>query len=98
MSLSTKDIKHIAQLARLTLTDKEINKYRREISGIVSYVEKLASVNVSKEEATTNLNINNNLLRSDSVTKWDEVEKDNTINLAPRKKGHLIVVPRIFEL
>lgn len=98
MAFSSKDIKHIAQLARLTLTEKEIIKYRREISGIVSYVEKLANVNVSKEEATTNLNSTNNLLRTDSVVDWNNTERENTLNSAPNKKGRLVVVPRIFEL
>jgi len=97
MSFSTADIKHIAHLARLTLTEPEIKQYRREISGIVSYVDKLASVNVSKEEATTNLSTTNNLLRPDLVSDWDKAEKESALALAPRKKDRLVAVPKIFE-
>ena len=43
---------HIAQLARLHLTEKEIVQYRREISGIISYLEHLAEINISKKELT----------------------------------------------
>jgi len=97
MSFSTADIKHIAHLARLTLTEQEIKQYRREISGIVSYVDKLASINVTKELATTNL-INNNLLRTDAIFDWDKIEKDLSLQAVPRKKNNLVAVPRIFEL
>jgi len=98
MSFSAADIKHIAHLARLTLTEQEIKQYRREISGIVSYVDKLASVNVNKEEATVNLNMADNLLRSDIVVEWDKIEKENALASAPRQKNRLVAVPRIFEL
>lgn len=97
MPFSTSDIKHIAHLARLTLTEQEIKQYRREISGIVSYVNKLAEVNVSKEEATTNLSSANNLLRVDAVLNWDEAEKEVTLTSAPRRTKRLVAVPKIFE-
>ena len=98
MTFSTKDIKHIAQLARLTLTDKEIIKYRREISGIVGYVAKLAEINISKEEATISLNEDSNLLRIDSSSNWDELEKKIVLDNIPKRKNNLVSVPRIFEL
>jgi aspartyl-tRNA(Asn)/glutamyl-tRNA(Gln) amidotransferase subunit C len=91
------NIKHVAHLARLTLSEKEITKYYREIDNIVRYVDKLASVNVSQEEATMRLNKNDNRLRPDLVESWPLEEKENLINLAPRKKNKLIIVPRIFE-
>ncbi len=96
MSLSAKDIKHIAKLARLTLTEKEIDQYRREISGIVKYVEHIAQVNVSSIDATTRL-IEASDLRSDSVTLWDESEREAALAQAPHTKKRLISVPRIFE-
>ncbi|MCX6792621.1 MAG: Asp-tRNA(Asn)/Glu-tRNA(Gln) amidotransferase subunit GatC [Candidatus Falkowbacteria bacterium] len=97
MTFSNNDIKHIARLARLTLTEQEIKKYRREISGIVGYVDKLASANVSNQEATLSLTSADNLLRNDLVADWDKLEKENTLNAAPRKKGRLVVVPKILE-
>lgn len=93
----TFDIKHVARLARLTLTEKENKKYCREIGNIVNYVNKLASVNVSKEEATMRLNKSANRLRNDLIEPWDNEEKDLAIKAAPRHKNKLIVVPRIFE-
>ncbi len=96
MSLSAKDIKHIAKLAKLTLTEKEINQYRREISGIVKYVEHIASANVNTSEATTRL-IEASDLRADSITPWDESEREAALSQAPHLKKRLVSVPRIFE-
>lgn len=91
------DIKHIARLARLTLTPKEEKKYYREIGNIVRYVDQLAKANVSKEEATTRLNESIASLRDDDVIACADDEKTLALNAAPRRKGKLIVVPRIFE-
>ena len=46
-------VKHIAQLARLGLSEKEIGKYQKELSSILDYVEKLKRVDVSGVEATS---------------------------------------------
>ncbi len=96
MSLSNKDIKHIAKLARLTLTDSEIKKYRREISGIISYLEHIAEVNVAKVEATPTLTTVAQL-RRDEAMLWPGDERQSTLAAASKKKNSYISVPRIFE-
>ncbi|MFA5407092.1 MAG: Asp-tRNA(Asn)/Glu-tRNA(Gln) amidotransferase subunit GatC [Candidatus Nanoarchaeia archaeon] len=96
--LNDNDIKHVAKLARLQLSDKEIKQYRREISGIVRYIDKLAEINLTKEEATTQLIIADNQLRLDAAINWSAEEKNLALAAAPKKKNKLIVVPRVFEL
>ncbi len=96
MSLSNKDIKHIAKLARLTLTDSEIKKYRREISGIISYLEHVAEINLGKAEATPSLS-SESVLRRDEALLWPGDERQSTLAAASKKKNSYISVPRIFE-
>ena len=96
MSISAKQIKHLASLARLSLTDKEIVQYRREISGIVRYVDEIASVNVSNLEPTTRLTKASGL-REDSAMPWDTTERETALGSAPRRKGRQVVVPRVFS-
>jgi aspartyl/glutamyl-tRNA(Asn/Gln) amidotransferase C subunit len=48
MILSEKDIKHIAILARLELTDREVQQYRTELGGILRYVDQLQNVRFKK--------------------------------------------------
>ena len=76
---------------------KDGRYYRREISGIVSYVDKLAKANVVKEQATINLSLDSNVLRSDLVLDWDKEEKILALNNAPKKNKRFIAVPRILE-
>jgi aspartyl-tRNA(Asn)/glutamyl-tRNA(Gln) amidotransferase subunit C len=96
MSLSVKDIEHIARLARLTLNEQEINQYRREISGIVRYVDKLAEINISKVEATARLTEEENALRTDLALPWDREETKNALAAASAQENKQIVVPRVF--
>lgn len=97
MSLSAKDIRHIADLAKLKLTDKEVVQYRREISGIVRYIDRLAEVNVTREQATLRVSDLDHPLREDLAMDWAEDEKSTAIKAAPKNKNKFICVPRIFE-
>ena len=96
MNLSKKEIVHIAQLARLHLTEKEIVQYRREISGIISYLEHLAEINISKKEATPSL-ASRSALRRDEAKMWIGDEREQTVKSAKVTKNNYISVPRIFE-
>jgi aspartyl-tRNA(Asn)/glutamyl-tRNA(Gln) amidotransferase subunit C len=97
MKISNKDIEHLAHLARLELTDKETNQYRREISGIVRYVDHLASANVDRQTATARLSKIDNVLRPDSVAPWDNDERAAALKQATRRSGKYISVPRVLE-
>lgn len=95
MDLTAKDIKHIARLARLTLTEEEIKQYRREISGIIRYIDTLAEVDVTKEEATYRLSEGAPDLRIDVALPWEESEQAQALSAAKQKKSY-IEVPRVF--
>lgn len=45
--ISKEEVQHIAKLARLGLTEKEIEKFQKELSSILDYIEKLKEVDVS---------------------------------------------------
>lgn len=49
--ITKEEVQHIAKLARLGLTENEIEKFRKELSSILDYVEKLKEVDVSGVEA-----------------------------------------------
>jgi len=51
-NLDNKDVLHIAKLANLSLTEEEVEKFSRQLSETLSYVEKLDSLNTSKVEPT----------------------------------------------
>ena len=89
--LSKEEVKHIAKLARLGLSDKEIGKFQKELSSILDYVEKLKKVDVSGVQATSHPLEVKNVVREDKPRKW-EVESERLVKMAPDKKeGHIKV-------
>ncbi|OGZ19310.1 MAG: asparaginyl/glutamyl-tRNA amidotransferase subunit C [Candidatus Nealsonbacteria bacterium RBG_13_38_11] len=63
--ISKEEVQHIAKLARLGLTDQEIEKYQKELSLILDYFEKLKEVNISGIEPTSHSIKVENVLRKD---------------------------------
>ena len=51
--ITREEVQHIAKLARLGLTEQEVEKYQKELSAILGYIEKLKEVDVSKVEPTS---------------------------------------------
>lgn len=66
-SLSHDDVRHIAKLARLSLSDAEVEKFTTELSGILTYIDMLGKVDttgVAEQSQVTGLS---NSLRDDVV-------------------------------
>lgn len=99
MSLSTKDIQHLARLARLKLTPVEASQYSREIGGILRYVDRLSSlpeVKGSKDSGKHNNKVTDLSARTDLVLPSLDDEKALALKQANIKKGQ-VIVPRIFS-
>jgi len=63
--ISKQEVKHIAKLARLGLTEAEIDKFKEELSSILNYLEKFKKVDISKTEPTTHPRLIKNIMRED---------------------------------
>lgn len=94
--ISKEEVKHIAKLARLGLSEKEIEKMRGELSKILDYIEKLKEVDVSEVEPTSHP------LKVENVTRKDEslkpkVQSSKLLELAPDKKEGFVKVKSILK-
>ncbi len=76
MSISEKEIKHIANLARLDLTEHEEKEFGLQLGSILAYVEKLNEVETKNIPITAQVSRLTNVSRSDEACKWDEDEID----------------------
>ena len=81
--VTKKEVQHIAKLARLGLTQKEIEKFRRELSAILDYIEKLKKVNVVKVEPTSHPLSIENVTRDDEVFKFKKKLIDGHLKVKP---------------
>lgn len=67
MALSPTDVRHIAKLARLTLSDAQVTKFAKELTSILDYVDVLKEVDTSAVEPTAQVTGACNVLREDAV-------------------------------
>ena len=84
--ITKEEVKHIAKLARLGLTEEEITKFQRELSKILDYIEKLKEVDISKVEPTSHSILVENIMRIDEPKKEKKEIGKKLVEMAPEKK------------
>jgi aspartyl-tRNA(Asn)/glutamyl-tRNA(Gln) amidotransferase subunit C len=94
--LTREDVLKLAQLARLELSDDEIEAYRSDLSEILQYVEQLQGVDVEGLAPTNQVTGLTNITRVDEIKDYGYQVEDLLKNV-PRVKDHQIQVKRILE-
>lgn len=95
--LTTQEVQKIAKLARLHLTDEEIELYRGQLSSILDYVGQLKEVNTDGVEPTRQVTGLQNVMREDEVIPSSVDEHQRIINQFPQKQDGLLKVRAVFE-
>ena len=91
-------VEHIAKLARIELTEKEKEKFTKDLSSILDYVEKLNEVDTSKVEPIAQVTGLENVMREDKEIKSPKSKvKSKLLEQAPSRKGDYVKVPKILE-
>jgi aspartyl-tRNA(Asn)/glutamyl-tRNA(Gln) amidotransferase subunit C len=93
--LSRDDILKLAQLARLELTEEEVEEYAEEISEILQYVEQLTAVDVTGLEPTHQTSGLTDVMREDEIRDYGYKTEDLLKNV-PEVKDHQIVTKRML--
>ena|SRR5687767_6670536 len=89
--LTRDDVLKLARLARLDLTDEEVEAFRKELSAILEYVAQLDTADVEGLEPTTQVTGLKNVMREDEVVDYG-VSHDDLLRLAPKvMDGHIRV-------
>jgi aspartyl-tRNA(Asn)/glutamyl-tRNA(Gln) amidotransferase subunit C len=94
--ISAADVKKLAKLSRLKLTDKEVAKYQDELSAILSYVEKLQKVDTMGLEPTSQVTGLKNVVRPDELMDYGTTP-DELLKNAPAVEAHQFKVKRIIQ-
>ena len=94
--ISKETVQHVAKLARIGITQKEEEKFAKDLSSVLDYFEKLKEVDTSKIEPTTHSVLIENIQRKDVVIDIGDNIKNNLIEAAPDKKEDFIKVKSIF--
>mgnify|MGYP001115211135 CR=1 FL=1 len=95
--ISEKEVKKVAKLARLGLTEKEIKKFKKELSSILDYMEKLKKVDISKVKPTSHSLLVENVIREDEAKVENMEVRKKIIKMAPEVNKGYIKVKSIFS-
>ncbi|HYH74488.1 MAG TPA: Asp-tRNA(Asn)/Glu-tRNA(Gln) amidotransferase subunit GatC [Candidatus Saccharimonadales bacterium] len=93
--LTREDVLKLARLARLDLTDEEVEAYRKQLSDVLQYVAQLDQVDTAGLEPTTQVTGLKNVMREDQVIDYG-VSPEDLLRLAPQSQDGLIKVKRMI--
>ena len=89
------DLRHIARLSRLHLSEEELRFFETQVAQILSFVDKLKEVNVDGVDPTSHPLSLSNVFRDDEIKPSIAIEE--FLKNAPRARGRFFEVPKIIE-
>ena len=95
MQISKEQVKHIAGLARLKLTPRETEKYSRELTVILDYIDQLKVVDTQGVDVASGRADGKLLLRADTVS--DSLFQEEALANAPERENEYFRVPRVLD-
>ena len=93
--ISRETVEHVAHLARLHLTDDEINLMQSQLSKILAAIETLAEVDTSHVGPTASVIALENVMREDEVRPG--LTRDAALANAPLRDDPFLRVPTVLE-
>ena len=95
MSVDTQQVRHIAKLARIAMSDAEVEAMVPELNNILGWVEQLGEVDTDGVEPLTAVIDQELRLRDDAVT--DGNIRDAVLANAPAAEHGFFAVPKVIE-
>jgi aspartyl-tRNA(Asn)/glutamyl-tRNA(Gln) amidotransferase subunit C len=95
MSVSPEQVRHIAKLARIAMSDEELERILPELNNILGWVEQLGEVNTDGVEPLTAVIDQKLRLREDVVN--DGNIRDEVLANAPDAQHGFFAVPKVIE-
>ena len=92
--ISREEVRHVANLARLDLTEQEELRMTEQMNNILSYMEKLNELDTSDISATTHAIQLENVFRQDKIIC--SLDRAQTLANAPESDGANFVVPKVI--
>lgn len=95
MSITVKDVQHVAKLARLQLSPEEEATLTEQMNAILQYAEKLNELDTENVKPTTHVLQVSNVMRED-VVKESLSQEEALLNAPDEEDGHF-KVPAVLE-
>ena len=95
MSLSKKDIEHIAKLAKLRFTDEEIAEMGPRLNSVLEYMDKLSELDTDNVEPLSHPVESINVFRDD--IRKNSIKTEEALRNAPKKDDKYFKVPKVIN-
>jgi aspartyl-tRNA(Asn)/glutamyl-tRNA(Gln) amidotransferase subunit C len=89
------DVRYVAHLARLHLTDDEVGRFQGQLEQVLGYVKELDKLDVEGVEPTAHAMPVNNVFRKDETKPC--MDREKALVNAPLERHGQFVVPKIVE-
>lgn len=93
--MNIQDIKHLAHLSRLHVSEEEMEEYAKQFDEIVAYVDKIKEVASDSDSKIIESNEVKNVLREDEVFSYENPE--TIIDEAPSHQDNFVKVKKILN-
>ncbi|AQQ09716.1 Glutamyl-tRNA(Gln) amidotransferase subunit C [Sedimentisphaera cyanobacteriorum] len=93
--INEKQVREVAALARLELTDEEVSRFATQLSDILAYIEKLGELDTEAVEPLAHSLPVKNVFRADEPGQT--LDRDQALKNAPDSDGEHFCVPKVLE-
>lgn len=95
MQLTPADVRKVASLARLKVTDAEVESLSADLTAILGYVDVLNEVDTTGVEPMVHAVELSNVLRADVIV--ESLPRETALSNAPQSNGRYFLVPAIID-
>ena len=97
MAITRKDVEYVARLARLELSAEEKDKFAGQLESILSYIDKLNTLDTKNIQPTSHAISLNNVWREDELAQCPERAREMILNNAPEREDDFFKVKKVIE-
>ena len=94
-TITTDDVRHLAQLSNLQLSDDEVANLQTDLGDILNYIDQLGALDTTGVEPTYQVTGLENVWRDDVVEQTD-VTREKLLGLAPDVTENAVKVPQVL--
>jgi aspartyl-tRNA(Asn)/glutamyl-tRNA(Gln) amidotransferase subunit C len=88
------DVRYVARLARIALTDEEVARFSEQLGDVLHHVDALSDLDTNSVAATAQVVESRNVTRADVPRPC--LDRTVVLEQAPRSQGNFFRVPRII--
>ena len=96
-TLTLDDVRHVAKLAHLNLTDEQLETFRTQLSSVLDYMSKIQKLDTKGVVETSQVTGLENVFREDVAQDDRMLTQDQALSNAKQTHNGYFMVPAIFE-